>query len=78
VVNQNDKIMEALVITAFILGFIIYIFAGRILINLFEDIDMIPLIIDSSWRVFTHLFWPLFILWNLLCKAADNLSNSLF
>ena len=66
--------MMVLIIIA---GVIVYLLAGRILINLLEEADIVPLVIDGSWRIFTHLFWPVFILWNLICSLGDYLSDSL-
>ena len=72
-VNQNDKIMKILLIG---FGFCIYVLIGRILINRLEEIDIVPLVLDGSWRFFTQLFWPVFICWNLLCKLGDKISDN--
>ena len=60
-----------------IVGFIIYLLVGRVLISFLEDVDVVPIVFDGSWRIFTHLLWPVFIVWNLICNLGDYISDNL-
>jgi len=58
-----------------IIGAIIYLFLGRVIINILDDKDIID-VYDDSLKVLATIFFPLVTIYSLTIWAADKLTNS--